>query len=148
VNIRASAFSRFWGWLGSRTQMFWFRASPSWARGVGRSACTALGSNDEHPEPLVRCSRVASAYATPARVIPEGGQVSEYGTQCPHNRLRFDVSHAPRAGFHVAMGWGTENPSHVLDHDQARSKLADRVGHVLPQTGPCARPEPGAAASG
>src|SRR5690606_40669827 len=188
VNIRASAFWRFWGWLGSRTQMFWFRSSPCWASGVGSSrvglqvgqvrACVrsppqsrhrpdsfalfvlgvgssatatesvintfppfalsasrranqfstsspslntpafGVGSSDEDPEPLVWRSRVASAYATPARVIPEGGQVPEYGTECPHSRLRSVVSQAPRAGFHVAMGWGTENSSHVLDHDQ------------------------------
>src|SRR5690606_33894325 len=76
-----------------------------------------VGSNDEDPEPLVWRADVASAYATPARVIPEGGQVSEYGTECPHSRLRSVVSQTPRAGFHVAMGWGTENSSHILDHD-------------------------------
>jgi hypothetical protein len=78
------------------------------------------------------------------RVIPELGQVSEYGTECPQIRLIPSVSQTPRAGFHVAMSVGTEYSSHVFGHDVAGPELADGVGHVGPQPGPVAGPEPSA----
>ena len=50
---------------------------------------------------------VGSAYAAPLRVVPELGQVSEYGSECPQSIVAF-VSQTPRAGFQVAIGSGTE----------------------------------------
>jgi hypothetical protein len=61
-------------------------------------------SNDENAEPAVGSAGVGSVYADPACVIPEVGQVSEYGAKCSQYRLVWLVSHTPRAGFHVAIG--------------------------------------------
>jgi hypothetical protein len=72
---------------------------------------------------------VGSSYADPLRIIPQTGQVTEYGSECPQSAT-FSVSHTPRAGFQVATGFGTEQPSHVLGHDEPGSEFVDRVGHV------------------
>ena len=52
---------------------------------------------------------VGSAHTVPRRVIPEGGQISEYGTECPHGVV-FGVSHAREAVEYVrvGIGFGTE----------------------------------------
>ena len=71
----------------------------SFTTGVGSRA-----GDDEHPEPVVRGTRIGGENASPLRVIPEVGQVSENGTQCPQSRLAADVSHTPRARFHIAIG--------------------------------------------
>ena len=51
-------------------------------------------------------SDVGGAKHEPACVVPEVGQGSEYGTECPQRRLTWGVSQTPRAGFHVARGTG------------------------------------------
>jgi hypothetical protein len=40
------------------------------------------------------------------------------------------------------MGSGTEQSSHVLDHDERRAELVDGGGHVRPQARPCVVPDP------
>jgi hypothetical protein len=56
----------------------------------------------------------------PRRVIPEVSQVAEYSSKCSQSRLSVcGTSHAPRAGFHVAMSRGTEEASHILDDHQS-----------------------------
>lgn len=57
------------------------------------------------------------------------------------------VSQAVRAGFHEAIGLGTEQTSNVLDDDQPRAELVDSGPHVGPQTGAGALGHPGAATS-
>jgi hypothetical protein len=54
----------------------------------------------------VRGSDVGGAKHEPLRVVPEVGQGSEYGTECPQRRLTWGVSQTPRAEFHVAWGTG------------------------------------------
>jgi hypothetical protein len=80
------------------------------------------------------------------RVVPELTQVSKYGSECPQRRFTWSVSQTPRAGFHVAMSFGTEESSHVLCHHVARAEFADRVDHVIPQTRPSLRVKAGALA--
>jgi hypothetical protein len=77
---------------------------------------------------------VGSANATPARVIPEVGQVAEYGSECPQSALTF-VSQTPRAGFQVAIRLGTEQPPHILDDDVLRLQLIDGAAHFGPEPG-------------
>lgn len=92
---------------------------------------------EEGPLAAVRCSDVGGAKNEPLRVVPEVGQGSEYGTECPQRRLTWGVSQTPRAGFHVARGTGGggEEAAHILDHNQAGSEGFDRTGHVQPQPG-------------
>jgi hypothetical protein len=75
-------------------------------------------SDDEDPGSLVRGADVGSADNLPRRVIPELGQVSEYGTECPHG-LVAGVSHAREAVEYVRVGvcFGTEESSHILGYD-------------------------------
>ncbi|EMF31114.1 hypothetical protein H114_00757 [Streptomyces gancidicus BKS 13-15] len=87
----------------------------SFVVGVGRSS---PDGEDELAEPLVRRPDLRSRKALPFRIEPEAGQVAEYNSECPHSRLTFSVSQAPRAGFHVAMGWGREDAAHIFDHHQ------------------------------
>jgi hypothetical protein len=54
----------------------------------------------------VRGSDIGSAKHEPPCVVPEVGQGSEYGTECPQRRLTWGVSQTPRAEFHVARGTG------------------------------------------
>jgi hypothetical protein len=81
---------------------------------------TVVGSRpgvDEDAEPSVGGAGVGSSYAVPLRVVPEVGQVAEYGSECPQ-RATVAVSHTPRAGFQVATGFGTEQAPNVLcDHE-------------------------------
>ncbi|SCD64850.1 hypothetical protein GA0115245_111749 [Streptomyces sp. di188] len=89
----------------------------------------------EGPLAPVRGSDVGGAKHEPPRVVPEVGQGSEYGTECPQRRLTCGVSQTPRAGFHVARGTGGggEEAAHILDHYQAGSEGFDRTGDVQPQ---------------
>jgi hypothetical protein len=108
--LRAVSFTR------SRRASHVSEFSPSFAThaaGVG-----SRPSGDEHAGPGVGGAHVGSANASPRRVVPEVGQVSEYGSECPQ-RETFVVSHTPRAGFQDAMGWGTEQTSHVLRDDES-----------------------------
>lgn len=61
---------------------------------------------EEGPFAAVRGSDVGGAKHEPPCVVPEVGQGSEYGTECPQRRLGWVVSQTPRAGFHVARGTG------------------------------------------
>lgn len=90
---------------------------------------------EEGPLAPVRGSDVRGAKHEPFRVVPEIGQGSEYGTECPQRRLTCGVSQTPRAGFHVARGTGGggEEAAHILDHYQAGSEGLDRTGDVQPQ---------------
>ncbi len=85
----------------------------------------------------VRGSDIGGAKHEPLRVVPEVGQGSEYGTECPQRRLTWGVSQTPRAGFHVASGTGGggEEAAHILDHNQAGSEGLDRTGDVQPEPG-------------
>lgn len=78
-----------------------------------------VGSN-EVPEPFMGGSHVGSSKADPPRVIPEIGQVSENTAECPQNKP-WPLSHTSRAGFHVAIGFGTCHTPHVFPHHEARS---------------------------
>ena len=73
---------------------------------------------DEDPLASVGCADVGSGNSDPLRVIPEVGKVSKYGAECPQYRLLSfpaPVSQTPRARFHVAIGSGMEETSHVFD---------------------------------
>ncbi|MBB4981501.1 hypothetical protein GGE06_002411 [Streptomyces sp. SFB5A] len=102
----------------------------------------------EGPLATVRGSDVGGAKHEPLRVVPEVGQGSEYGTECPQRRLTCGVSQTPRAGFHVARGTGGggEEAAHILDHYQAGSEGLDRTGDVQPQPGTGVGVESGPAA--
>lgn len=63
---------------------------------------------EEGPLAAVWGPDVGGAKHEPLRVVPEVGQGSEYGTECPQSRLTCGVSQTPRAGFHVARGTGGE----------------------------------------
>lgn len=54
----------------------------------------------------VRGPDVGGTKHEPFRVVPEVGQGSEYGSECPQRRLTWGVSQTPRAEFHVARGTG------------------------------------------
>lgn len=90
---------------------------------------------EEGPFAAVWGPDIGSAKHEPLRVVPEVGQGSEYGTECPQSRLTCDVSQTPRAGFHVARGTGGggEEAAHILDHNQAGSEGLDRTGDVQPE---------------
>ncbi|OCC11532.1 hypothetical protein A3Q37_02729 [Streptomyces sp. PTY087I2] len=81
-------------------------------------------SGEEGPLAAVRSPDVGGAKHEPLRVVPEIGQGSEYGTECPQRRLTCGVSQTPRAEFHVARGTGGggEEAAHILDHNQAGSE--------------------------
>jgi hypothetical protein len=65
--------------------------------------------NNPHPVPDVRGSNVASPYATPLRIIPERGQVSENNAKSP-----------------------SKQSCDVLHDDVSRSYLANNPGELLP----------------
>lgn len=92
---------------------------------------------EEGPLAAVRGPDVGGTKHEPRRVVPEVGQGSEYGTECPQRRLTCGVSQTPRAGFHVARGTGGggEEAAHILDHNQAGSEGLDRTGDVQPEPG-------------
>lgn len=92
---------------------------------------------EEGPLAAVRGPDVGGAKHEPLRVVPEVGQGSEYGTECPQSRLTCGVSQTPRAEFHVARGTGGggEEAAHILDHNQAGSEGIDRTGDVQPEPG-------------
>ncbi|ALO12624.1 hypothetical protein AQF52_7038 [Streptomyces venezuelae] len=92
---------------------------------------------EEGPLAPVRGPDLGGPKHEPLRVVPEVGQGSEYGTECPQRRLTWGVSQTPRAGFHVARGTGGggEEAAHILDHYQAGSEGLDRTGDVQPQPG-------------
>jgi hypothetical protein len=116
------------------------RPRASRALGVGRpgeeeDALTLVGSTDiGRPDDL------------PFRIEPEAGQVCENGTECPQKRFITGVSHTPRAGFHVTVGFRREEAADILDHHQSGSELFDGAGDVQPQAGAGAVREPGAEA--
>ncbi|GGN51313.1 hypothetical protein GCM10012285_41300 [Streptomyces kronopolitis] len=91
--------------------------------------------DEEGPLATVRCSDVRGTKHEPPCVVPEVGQGSEYGTECPQRRLTWGVSQTPRTGFHVARGTGGggEEAAHILDHNQAGAEGLDRTGYVQPQ---------------
>lgn len=62
--------------------------------------------DEESALAAVRGSDIGGAKHEPPRVVPEVGQGSEYGTECPQRRLTWGVSQTPRAEFHVARGTG------------------------------------------
>ena len=103
---------------------------------------------EEGPLAAVRGPDVGGAKHEPLRVVPEVGQGSEYGTECPQSRLTWGVSQTPRAGFHVARGagGGGEEAADILDHNQAGSEGFDRTGDVQPQPGAGLSVESGPAA--
>lgn len=90
---------------------------------------------EEGPLAAVRGTDIGGTKHEPLRVVPEIGQGSEYGTECPQRRLTCGVSQTPRAGFHVARGTGGggEEAAHILDHNQAGSEGLDRTGDVQPE---------------
>ena len=92
---------------------------------------------EEGPFAAVRGPDVGGTKHEPCRVVPEVGQGSEYGTECPQSRLTCGVSQKPRAEFHVARGTGGggEEAAHILDHNQAGSEGCDRTGDVQPEPG-------------
>jgi len=66
----------------------------------------------------MRSPGVGGGYKRPLRIEPEVGKIAEYSAECPQSMFVSAVSQAPRAGFHVAVGSGTEKPPNVLEHDQ------------------------------
>ncbi|CAB41069.1 hypothetical protein [Streptomyces coelicolor A3(2)] len=92
---------------------------------------------EEGPLAAVWGPDVGGAKHEPLRVVPEVGQGSEYGTECPQSRLTCGVSQTPRAGFHVARGTGGggEEAAHILDHNQAGSEGCDCTGDMQPEPG-------------
>ncbi len=92
---------------------------------------------EEGPLAAVRGPDIGCAKHEPPCVVPEVGQGSEYGTECPQRRLTWGVSQTPRAGFHIARGTGGggEEAAHILDHNQAGSEVLDRTGDVQPEPG-------------
>ncbi|AIJ12677.1 hypothetical protein SLIV_08345 [Streptomyces lividans TK24] len=92
---------------------------------------------EEGPLAAVRGPDVGGSKHEPLRVVPEVGQGSEYGTECPQRRLACGVSQTPRAEFHVARGTGGggEEAADIFDHNQAGSEGFDRTGDVQPEPG-------------
>ncbi len=112
------------------------------SRVSGRPSC------EEGALATVRGPDVGGTKHEPPCVVPEVGQGSEYGTECPQRRLAWGVSQTPRAGFHVARGagGGGEEAADILDHNQAGSEGFDRTGDVQPQPGAGLSVESGPAA--
>lgn len=80
----------------------------------------AMGvGNDEDPRSTVGCAGVGSSYNTPPRVVPHSVKVGE------------DISKSQR-----------EVSSHVLQHDDARSKRIDGSGNERPKMSLIAAPFP------
>jgi hypothetical protein len=65
---------------------------------------------------------------------PQVGKVSEYSAECAQSRVS-GVSHTPAVPFQVAMCFGAEYSSDILDHHDPGFQLVDGFGHVLPQAG-------------
>src|SRR5579872_583206 len=110
-----------------------------------RFVTTGVGSrpgDDENPLAAVRSPRIGGGYDKPFRIEPETGQVSEYSAECPQRMFASGLSQTPRAGFHIAVGSGTEQSSHVLQHYQRRPQDAGRAGDVRPDPGPVALAKP------
>ncbi len=99
------------------------------ARGVGRP-----GEEDD-TSTLVGSTNGGRSEHTPLRIEPEAGQVCENGTECPQKRFIADVSHTPRAGFHVTVGRRGEKAGDIFDHHQSGSEFGDGAGDMPPQAG-------------
>jgi hypothetical protein len=109
---------------------------PSAVRGVGSRPC-----EDEDTLPAVGRPDLSGGYKRPFRIEPEAGQVGEYSAACPQNRFVSAVSHAPRAGFQVAIGSKGQQSSHVLKQHERRTERADRRGHMCPYACPVPGPQ-------
>lgn len=102
---------------------------------LSRLSCWPCGEEDALA--TVWGPDVGGAKHEPLRVVPDVGQGSEYGTECPQSRLACGVSQTPRAGFQAARGTGGggEEAAYILDHNQAGSEGLDRTGDVQPEPG-------------
>ena len=103
------------------------------ARGVG-----SRPSEDEDSPAKMAGTHSGRGNTDPLRIEPERGQVCENGAKCPHSRFCAEVSQAPRAGFHVAIGSLTEQLLHVLDDHQRGAQFGYDAGDVEPQATPVA----------
>lgn len=92
----------------------------------------------------MRGADVGSANADPLRIEPEVGQISENGSECSEKRSNASVSQIDLVGFQRAMGRGTRQSSHVLDHDERRPELGDRADDLGPETRAGPRRDPSA----
>jgi hypothetical protein len=87
----------------------------SFVVGVGSSA----PGDEDDAFALVAGADFGSAYDLPFRMEPEAGQVAEYSSKCPQiGRSIVGFSHAPRAGFQVAMGTRGEETADILNDHQ------------------------------
>jgi hypothetical protein len=87
---------------------------------------------------------IGRSQTTPLRIEPEAGQVCKNGAECPQRTsLGSEVSQTPRAGFHVAVGFGREDSGDILDHHQGRSQGLDGLGDVEPQAASVSFAHPG-----
>ena len=80
-----------------------------------------VGSRPGEAEPalaLVGGSHAGRWNTDPLRIPPDLGKVCEYGIECPQIAI-WVVSHTPRAGFHVASGWGCEDSGDILEDHQS-----------------------------
>jgi hypothetical protein len=85
----------------------------------------------------------------PFRIEPEGGQVSEYGTESSKNPSCSGIRIQSRSsGFQSAVSFRREEPFDIFDHHQSGSEFVDGAGHVGPQPGAGVGGEAGAAAGG
>lgn len=85
-------------------------SAPPLARGVGNTEPTFPPVGGTHP---------GRWYNRPVRIEPDRGKVCENGIKCPQ-MLTWSVSQTPRAGFHVASGWGGEDSGDILKAHQSR----------------------------
>jgi hypothetical protein len=93
----------------------------------------------------------------PLRIVPETGQVSEYGSSCPKGVW---YSHVPLSGFHhisvgfflttllLHLGLGGEQAPHIFNDDDRWLEHRDSIGEVGPQARPRPLPEPRPASGG
>jgi hypothetical protein len=76
------------------------------------------------------------AQATPFRIEPEGGQVSEYGSKSSKNPACFGLFfQSLSVESQSTVCFRGEEALDILDHHQSGLEFVDGSGHVGPQAG-------------
>ncbi len=112
---------------------------PSGAPGPDASLVVGVGSRpgeDEDPLTLVRGPDFGCPLHLPFRIEPEGGQVSENGTDSSKSAGAVALVQRRAVGSHTAIGAGGEKSTDIFDHHQSGAEYGYGAGDVRPQPGP------------
>lgn len=123
ARVAFCAFVAWWSFRRCHASGF----SPSFikeASGVGHAA-----GDDEDALADVARTDISRRYATPLRIEPQSGQISEYEAERPKNVC---CGVCQRLSFQIASGGG-EKPGDVLEEDDGRLDLGDDARHVGPE---------------